>query len=617
MVQHLYYHLFLFSGKLNSITSIIAVEDIDIWFILCCAFYLSPMSPLMPSSEIDVSELLRDLGALGDAESNPDLRDWGKREIPVALSVTTSDVFTAVDNCLRAGTGVKMIGGRTSATQAFGKNAPESDNVTVGIVPKSGMKVVDESKEVLLSNEVFLDTSRRTVRAGVGVTIGDINRHLAEKLGSQYQVLLDHTTVDSAFVGGVIAAGAQGPSRLSPLDVLTSLTVHTGSDVKRFTTREEMAPYVGMWGTTGAILEAEFLIHETAPYSFGTFIPLKGVTKSTFSHNLSQLLSILKPACDVTLADGKVTSEVEGVSILGVEILDKGMLTMQAEKNPQGSDDQRPRVAGGFVQSLDSSSSEVGVFVKGYASDEPTFYRYFEERLLPLCAGDQAVLGEDILPFSDPQELEAVRLVREAIPEDAKSMAASSKDYWVYSYTTDVNMRFSTDLPSDNGSKREQAALMGLISPFAEASHAFSTLQEEIQANNPDYARYFEMTDALYGHANPQTTHSMGGIDFHGRKIVRAPKDKVPEDVFRRVADRTQGIRKGLMGVLKGLPEKNPDVQISLGEKGLTDDARDTLSEEQKFELAQRIAASDSRFHGNVPQWLQEIVDGITKKSSL
>jgi glycolate oxidase FAD binding subunit len=112
------------------------------------------------------------------------------------------------------------------------------------------------------------------VRAQAGMTIGALNRHLAER--GQF-LALDTPLADRATIGGALSANLPGPARLrygTARDLVIGMTcvlssgrrVHSGGRVVKNVAGYDLNKlYLGAVGTLGVIVEASFKLHPLPP----------------------------------------------------------------------------------------------------------------------------------------------------------------------------------------------------------------------------------------------------------------------------------------------------------------------------------------------------------------
>ena len=141
-----------------------------------------------------------------------ELADDGGRPPDAALLVT-ADVAEAVAAAVAANFAVMPTGGLTSAIGSFDYKAEAVAGFAgvVAIRPKGALaaEVVDPATppERLKSHQVAILGDRGLVAAGAGLTFEQVNAALAEHMGPTARVLVDLTSVGSAYVGGVVDIG--------------------------------------------------------------------------------------------------------------------------------------------------------------------------------------------------------------------------------------------------------------------------------------------------------------------------------------------------------------------------------------------------------------------------
>jgi len=212
-----------------------------------------------------------------DVTRDPDIRIAHSRDVSglelvpegVARAASVKDVIELVQECAGTSTTITAAGSQTSMT---------------------GASITDRG--ILLSlramdHVIDLDVEKRVVRVEPGITIGDLNRILAE------QSLLfapDPTSENDATIGGAIACNASGARSLyygaTRSHVAGVRVVHAdGADswYRRFRPEKNAVGYhaaqdpvdwfVGSEGTLGIVAEAELSLVELPESVIGLAIP--------------------------------------------------------------------------------------------------------------------------------------------------------------------------------------------------------------------------------------------------------------------------------------------------------------------------------------------------------
>lgn len=508
-----------------------------------------------------------------------DLTDDGGSRLD-ALLLVTDDVARAVRTAVADGFAVMPAGGLTSAIRSFeyDRKALEGFRDVVAIRPKSALtpELVDPATptEALRTHQVAIDPDAGTVTVGAGVTFEQVNALLAGEVAHNARVLVDLTSVGSAFAGGVMATGGMGPLRLRPHETCEALCVADGEGL-RVLTGEDILLHQGMQGWTGMATAVRMRFFLVPRNEFGLVLPVQGGDVDA----LADLLAYLEPWTRITLpAEGNVLAGVGADNTLlnGIELVGRASLEAFAET----ADEPARSKAEGLLQGCDLAHADTLVCLTGW-SDVPV-----DEVLFALIDEETETIGGVTIDFgvgfSSGTEMDAFRAIREGAPDMARTRARTLTPGWLrpWSTSTDVNIV----APRDGG------AIAAILSCYADYRAQVADIADRFRGR-------VEVEMTPYGHLSPQ------GIDPHHRVTLRAPEggERDLAEARAAVAEAKQGLMRALVaaaeatgcavtGGEKGIPSAVAIMRAVGGDNRLPANLRDQLRR-ARLALAEAPAA--------------------------
>jgi len=528
-----------------------------------------------------------DFSALSRAE----LADDGGRALDAALLVTDHPA-AAVAQALRAGWAVMPAGGLTSAIGSYDYAAAHAQPFAgvVAIRPRGAAeaKVVapDTPLDALATDQVAIHVERGLISAGAGLTFTQVEAALAHAVGPNARLLIDLTSIGSAFVGGVIATGGMGPLRLRPSRILDAVAVADGGEVPVVLSGDDVARVEGMQGWTGMVTAARLRYFELPAGEFGLVLPVQGSDTDT----LAGLLVYLHPWTRVRLpgqGGGRVEGERGETVLNGIELVSRDSLAAfvaHAEEPARSK-------AEGLLQSCEYAGADMLACLTGW-SDLP-----IDDVLMSLLDPETETIGGVAIDFgvgfSSGAEMETFRAIREGAPDLARTRARVTPPGKLkpWSSSTDVNIV----LPAERG------AAAAVLDAYADYRLAIRALGREL-------AGEVEVELSAYGHLSPS------GIDPHHRVTLIVPEGAKTALVAARqaVAAHKRTLIHDLLfaaqrhgatitGGEKGVPSLVEIARAAGGEARLPDDLRTRL-------VAARAAvrAAPAAFAFRAPNELRE-----------
>ncbi len=471
-----------------------------------------------------------------------DVSDDGGKVLDAILCVTAEPAH-AVYEAVRQGYAVMPAGGLTSAINSFIYDRPgvlDRFADVVAIRPKGALApelvAGDTPMETLLSHQVAIDREARTITAGVGLTFTQVNAVLAEQVAPNCRVLVDLTSVASAFVGGVVATGGMGPLRLRPSHSLEAICLADGAQAPRVLTGDEMQAEEGMQGWTGLITAVRMRYYETPPFEFGLVLPMQ------FSDvdGVADLLAYLYPFTELAL-DGHVLTGKNGETTVlnGVELVSRQSLEEFIE---HASDPARSKAVG-LLQSCDYASADILVCLTGWTDGS------VDDALMTLLDEETETIGgvgiDFGVGFSSGSEMEVFRAIREGAPDLARTRARVTQPGKLKPWTTssDINIH----------APRDSAAISELLGVYAEYRQAVDDLRQSLNGRAETHL-------SAYGHLSPL------GIDTHHRVTVIAPEGG--EAALAEAQKTVAGLKKDMIRQLVAASIRYGS-QVTGGEKGV------------------------------------------------
>jgi FAD/FMN-containing dehydrogenase len=438
-----------------------------------------------------------DFSSLPQAE----LTDDGGRLLRARL-LATHDINDAVAQALRANWAVMPAGGLTSAIGSYDYRDEEVEGFAgiVAIRPKGAlsaeMVAAHTPLDQLKTHQVAIDAEKGLIAAGAGLTFTQANAALAETVGPNARLLVDLTSIGSAFVGGVVATGGMGPLRLSPRATLDAVCLADTDGPARLVEGDGLAQVVGMQGWTGMVTAARFRFLQVPTGEFGLVLPVQGSDVDT----IAGLLSWLRPWTRITLAGepgGRLTGEGGETVLNGIELVSRDSLETFIEH----AEEPARSKAQGLLQSCEYAGADMLACLTGWSEQS------IDDVLMSLLDPETETIGGVMIDFgvgfSSGSEMETFRAIREGAPDLARTRARVVQPGKLkpWSTSTDINIV----LPSDSG------AIVAVLEAYADYRAAIRTLARELKGA-------VEVELSAYGHLSPS------GIDPHHRVTLFAPE---------------------------------------------------------------------------------------------
>src|SRR5512145_1000369 len=264
-----------------------------------------------------------------------ELADDGGRAVDATLLVT-SDLIGAVTQAVAQGFAIMPTGGLTSAIGSFDYKAEVVTGFAgvAAIRPKGAVvpeaAPVGTAPEQLQTHQIAVDAAAGTVAVGAGLTFTQVNSFLAEQVSPNARVLVDLTSIGSAYVGGVVATGAMGPMRLRPSATLEAVVVADGGP-GRILSGADLDLVEGLQGWTGMVAAAVFRFYEVPASEFGLVLPVQGSDVDA----VAGLLAYLTPWTRIDLpgAGGRLGNN--DIVVNGVELVSRDSLEAFIEHAPE------------------------------------------------------------------------------------------------------------------------------------------------------------------------------------------------------------------------------------------------------------------------------------------
>ncbi|MGE5514312.1 MAG: FAD-binding oxidoreductase [Bacteroidota bacterium] len=436
-----------------------------------------------------------DFASLPQAE----LADDGGRAVDAILLVT-SDIVGAVAQAVAQGYAVMPTGGLTSAIGSFDykKDAVGGFKGVVSIRPKGTvtpeLAEPGTPPERLQTHQIAIDAATGHIAAGAGLTFTQVNAALAEHVSPNARVLVDLTSIGSAYVGGVVATGAMGPMRMRPSATLAAVVVADGSAEPRLLTGDDLDQVEGLQGWTGMVAAAVFRFYEVPASEFGLVLPVQGSDVDS----VAGLLSYLDPWTRISLpgAGGRLGNNDTVVN--GVELVSRDSLEAFVAHAPEPARTK----AQGLLQSCEYAGADQLACITGWSEQS------IDDVLFSLMDPETETIGGVMIEygvgFSSGQEMETFRAIREGAPDMARTRARVKPEGKLKPWTTSTDINLAA--PADTG------AISDVLAAYADYRSAIRTLARELAPSG------IEVELAAYGHLLPH------GIDPHHRVTVFAPE---------------------------------------------------------------------------------------------
>ncbi|MGE5477170.1 MAG: hypothetical protein ACM3Q1_10975 [Bacteroidales bacterium] len=427
-----------------------------------------------------------------------ELADDGGRAIDAILLVT-SDIAGAVAQAVAQGYAVMPTGGLTSAIGSFDykKETVGGFNGVVAIRPKGALtpELVEPgtAPQDLQTHQIAIDAAAGLVAAGAGLTFTQVNAALAEHVNPNARVLVDLTSIGSAYVGGVVATGAMGPMRMRPSATLETVVLADGG-APRVLTGDELDVVEGMQGWTGMVTAAVFRFYEVPASEFGLVLPVQGSDVDA----VAGLLAYLDPWTRINLPGAGARLGNNDTVVNGVELVSRDSLEAFVEHAPEPARTK----AQGLLQSCEYAGADQLACITGWSEQS------IDDVLFSLMDPETETIGGVMIEygvgFSSGQEMETFRAIREGAPDMARTKARVKPEGKLKPWTTSTDVNLAA--PADTG------AISDVLAAYADYRSSIRALARELAPTGIDVEL------AAYGHLLPH------GIDPHHRVTVFAPE---------------------------------------------------------------------------------------------
>lgn len=494
-----------------------------------------------------------------------DLVDDGGRMLD-ALLLVTADIASAVAQAVEQGYAIMPAGGLTSAISSFdfARDAVSGFRDVVAIRPKGAVtaELVDPATpvEALKTHQVAIRAEQGVVAVGAGLTFTQVNAALAEHVGPSARVLVDLTSVASAFVGGVVATGAMGPLRMRPSATIEAVAVADGG-APRVLTGDDVLSVEGMQGWTGMVIAAEFRFFQVPTSEFGLVLPVQGSDVDS----VAGLLAYLEPWTRIQLpAAGGRLGEEETV-LNGVELVSRDSLSAFVE---HAQEPARTKALG-LLQSCEYANADMLACITGWSEQS------VDDVLFSLIDPETETIGgvtiEFGVGFSSGAEMDTFRAIREGAPDLARTKARVKPEGRMKPWTTSTDVNVAA--PAD----------AGVIAEVLAAYMDYRAFVRDLRAETAGTGVDVELS--AYGHLSPH------GIDPHHRVTIFADegrdedlaklRKRVQEAKRTLIRDLLNAVRRGggaITGGEKGSPSLLEIARAADGEENLPEDLRQRLA---------------------------------------
>ncbi|MCX6735447.1 MAG: hypothetical protein NTZ25_06100 [Candidatus Peregrinibacteria bacterium] len=534
------------------------------------------------------------LGHTSMIDDKEPLQDYAGKPLPCNFKLETENPHEAAKLALELNLGIVFIGALTSATNNFGdKKQPTGLRGVIAIKPKGIATLESTNREeatenksdqvVINHNKLGKDT--HTVTIGAGLTYAQVNEIVAQELGPEYWVPVDLTSLESALAGAVFATGGQGPSGIKLSQIAVRVNQTNGREIQTLTTPEELAEHEGLGGLQGGITELELKVLKRPPHRFGFRVMLKDTAgHKDYSEKAAELLAKIAPYFKLNFENGTLSSEAGEDSVDGIEIMDRASIeaVSASRKDP---------LSKRILQEMTASNSDYSIYLTGNSTKNIQDQAESEDENILLALVELEKIA-DIVAVEGSEKLEAMRVLRENVPDIVKRQVTHSK-----------TKPFSTSLDFNFGiAENAQLEPAQLQEIYHEILRAFYEYEEQVMTFVKEMARAKDANIAMfrYGHL---------GRDPHTRFTIW-PNEKDPEKISR--PDDVQDVgaaisvfKRRLLENLKDLQTKHPELEIHAGEKGKTPEPG-VLSAEVLARSRQIISEAGRNWNFRAPKAFKE-----------
>lgn len=485
------------------------------------------------------------------------LKDYAGKALPCNFELETDNPHEAAKLALEENLGIVFRGALTSATGNFGPSDKTYNqfNGIIAIKPKplktlqSVTEYIPNKSDQVVINRDKLGEGIHTVTVGAGLTYDQVNQIVAAELGPEYWVAVDLTSIKEAYAGAVYATNGQGPSGIQIPEIATRVNLTDGREIKVLTDQKEIEENAGLAGHQGGVTELEIRVLKRPTNRLGFRLILKDTKNhGDYSAKAAKILAKLSAYAKLNFDNGVLTSAAGADSIDGQEIMDKDSVELvRATKGPKDALTKK------ILDEMERANSDYCIYITGNSTR--TLQQLLEsddENILHLLLELEAIA--DIIPVDGNDALEAMREIRENIPDIAKKRADRMRPK-PFSTSLDFNFRLNLD-PNTTPTEVQEGI-------YAQVMHAFYDYEQSVitfvgtmsEANNSK----IEMQ--RYGHL---------GRDPHTRFTIIPNEGHLRPSVVHDLGKAIGTFKKALLKTLQQIQKTHPELEIYAGEKGRT-----------------------------------------------
>ncbi|OIP80100.1 hypothetical protein COW94_03520 [Candidatus Peregrinibacteria bacterium CG22_combo_CG10-13_8_21_14_all_44_10] len=423
---------------------------------------------------------------------------------------------------------------------------PEFDNSVYDLVKHPSLPVA-----ILKSKTFPQDKSHpHRVVAHAGAKVADVRTFLNQVCPHdkyRFSLMSEPTSEKEAHIGGIISTGAEGGNRSKPSDDILSATIVNGDAQVSCLSLEESRKIVGLNGSGGLVMQAEFEATALPKHEYSLFIPVPGKNEREAWTNMLRLQKLLSKYAEVR-DPGRVLegNNDDGLLVTGIEPLSKNVYEMALSKF-QG-DEQRAleEVSNHYKQNPYGLYVTFSSFGGEGRLDELLSVETLTSLLSEICQCETDDIYdhlEELTILNPDRQAGIMNRLRHGAPTASREKA---KDLGGVTASSDLNIRFTS-----GDSEQDELARQEVANLFADYIDGFDSADG--------------MNVAVYGHLHPGIGIG-GGIDPHIRIIFElsdpGSRYNAPEQVLAMKAKQKQLYRKllalhGNYGIEIMCPEKS------------------------------------------------------------
>ncbi len=525
------------------------------------------------------------LGNLQHLTDKDRLRDNAGKILPCNFLIETEDVHEAAKIAMELQMGIVMIGALSSATNNFTPPMGEAHDLRAilaikpkGIINDAELKSTPQKDRIPnKSNQVSIDREKLTVTVGAGMTFAQVNKILKAELGPEYYAPVDLTTIDTALAGAVFATGAMGPSRIRINEITDSVNITDGTKIETVTAvpaggeSDEILNREGLIGLDGGVTEITLKIIKRPRYRFGISFALKDANGENWHQKAAELLGELYQFNNLRIECNEIKSDWKDGFIDGIEIITAENLRLLVELSTSKETRQQAKR---LLQKMAEANSDYTIYLTGNTKiDTATFFEGESHnndngdddnssptetpatKLIALFEADKTGAPT---PYSQSDILEAMRRLREAIPDIARNQgritSANEKTDLTFSTSTDINSHIDPKIAATLSPIELQSLFHTILEPYAQYQTDIEALSKEAATKGITVELY------RYGHLHPKN------LDPHMRVVAKTNLGNETE--FEKVTAEIARLKDELLKAVMALPQKDNHIVVTHGEKG-------------------------------------------------